>query len=106
MFSRKLLIHSPNFQQDSKYDVGGGRKFDSLSELVEYYRQNPMVEQSGSVVPLKTPFNATRINARGIDTRVRELSVLLIFFSLVIDLLIEKINLLIIHMIKVFDHMC
>ncbi|XP_068202225.1 tyrosine-protein phosphatase non-receptor type 11-like isoform X2 [Palaemon carinicauda] len=59
---------------DSKYDVGGGRKFDSLSELVEHYRRNPMVEQSGTVVPLKTPFNATRINARGIDSRVRELS--------------------------------
>ncbi|CAL4066178.1 unnamed protein product, partial [Meganyctiphanes norvegica] len=59
---------------DGKYDVGGGRKFDTLSELVEYYRDNPMVEQSGTVVPLKAPFNATRINARGIDSRVRELS--------------------------------
>lgn len=60
--------------QDNKYDVGGGRKFDTLSELVEHYRRNPMVEQSGTVVPLKMPFNATRINARGIDSRVRELS--------------------------------
>ncbi|KAK7050805.1 protein tyrosine phosphatase, non-receptor type 11, partial [Halocaridina rubra] len=60
--------------QDSKYDVGGGRKFDSLSDLVEHYRRNPMVEQSGTVVPLKMPFNATRINARGIDSRVKELS--------------------------------
>lgn len=60
---------------DNKYDVGGGRKFDTLSELVEHYRRNPMVEQSGTVVPLKMPFNATRINARGIDSRVRELSV-------------------------------
>ncbi|XP_071517596.1 tyrosine-protein phosphatase non-receptor type 11-like isoform X8 [Panulirus ornatus] len=59
---------------DNKYDVGGGRKFDTLSELVEHYRRNPMVEQSGTVVPLKMPFNATRINARGIDSRVRELS--------------------------------
>ncbi|KAB7496168.1 Tyrosine-protein phosphatase non-receptor type 11 [Armadillidium nasatum] len=60
--------------ENNKYDVGGGRKFDSLSELVEYYRQNPMVEQSGTVVPLKMPFNATRINARGIDSRVKELT--------------------------------
>lgn len=59
---------------ENKYDVGGGRKFDTLSELVEHYRRNPMVEQSGTVVPLKMPFNATRINARGIDSRVRELS--------------------------------
>ena len=61
--------------QETKYDVGGGRQFDTLSELVEYYKQNPMVEQSGNVVPLKMPFNATRINARGIDSRVKELSV-------------------------------
>ncbi|MCL4127450.1 UNVERIFIED_CONTAM: hypothetical protein GTU68_054742, partial [Idotea baltica] len=60
--------------QNKAYDVGGGRKFDTLSELVEYYRQNPMVEQSGTVVPLKMPFNATRINARGIDSRVKELT--------------------------------
>nr|XP_045597693.1 tyrosine-protein phosphatase non-receptor type 11-like isoform X3 [Procambarus clarkii] len=59
---------------ENKYDVGGGRRFDTLSELVEHYRRNPMVEQSGTVVPLKMPFNATRINARGIDSRVRELS--------------------------------
>ncbi|XP_076047900.1 tyrosine-protein phosphatase non-receptor type 11-like isoform X2 [Oratosquilla oratoria] len=59
---------------ENKYDVGGGRKFDTLSELVEHYRRNPMVEQSGTVVPLKQPFNATRINARGIESRVKELS--------------------------------
>uniref|UniRef100_A0A6A7G379 protein-tyrosine-phosphatase n=1 Tax=Hirondellea gigas TaxID=1518452 RepID=A0A6A7G379_9CRUS len=60
---------------DGKYDVGGGRRFDALRELVEYYRLNPMVEQSGTVVPLKQPFNATRITARGIGKRVKELSV-------------------------------
>ena len=61
--------------QDGKYDVGGGRKFETLRLLVEYYRHNPMVEQSGTVVPLKQPFNATRITARGIGKRVKELSV-------------------------------
>lgn len=40
-----------------------------------------MVEQSGTVVPLKMPFNATRINARGIDSRVRELSVSFLGFT-------------------------
>lgn len=55
------------------YDVGGGMKFDSLSELIEYYKKNPMVETSGTVVHLKQPFNATRINASGIDGRVKEL---------------------------------
>ena len=61
--------------QDNKYDVGGGEKFDSLTELIEYYRQNPMVETSGTVVHLKQPFNATRINAFGIDFRVKQLQV-------------------------------
>ncbi|XP_014483754.1 PREDICTED: tyrosine-protein phosphatase corkscrew-like isoform X2 [Dinoponera quadriceps] len=59
--------------QDNKYDVGGGHKFDSLSELIEYYKRNPMVETSGSVVHLRQPFNATRINASDIESRVRQL---------------------------------
>ncbi|XP_063234398.1 tyrosine-protein phosphatase non-receptor type 11-like isoform X7 [Bacillus rossius redtenbacheri] len=59
--------------QDNSYDVGGGEKFDSLSELIEHYKKNPMVETSGTVVHLKQPFNATRINASGIDSRVKEL---------------------------------
>lgn len=59
--------------KDNKYDVGGGEKFDSLTDLIEYYRQNPMVETSGTVVHLKQPFNATRINAFGIDFRVKQL---------------------------------
>ncbi|PNF27585.1 Tyrosine-protein phosphatase non-receptor type 11 [Cryptotermes secundus] len=59
--------------QDNCYDVGGGERFDSLSELIEHYKKNPMVETSGTVVHLKQPFNATRINASGIDSRVKEL---------------------------------
>lgn len=43
----KLLL------QDNKYDVGGGHKFDSLSDLIEHYKRNPMVETSGSVVHLR-----------------------------------------------------
>lgn len=62
--------------QERFYDVGGGMKFDSLSELIEYYKKNPMVETSGTVVHLKQPFNATRINASGIDSRVKELQVI------------------------------
>lgn len=61
--------------QDNFYDVGGGEKFDSLSELIEHYKKNPMVETTGTVVHLKQPFNATRINASGIDSRVKELQV-------------------------------
>lgn len=57
-------------------------KFDSLSELIEYYKKNPMVETSGTVVHLKQPFNATRINASGIDSRVKELQVCALCFGL------------------------
>lgn len=59
---------------NNKYDVGGGEKFDSLTELVEHYKRNPMVETSGTVVNMKYPFNATRITALDINARVKELS--------------------------------
>ncbi|XP_053307948.1 tyrosine-protein phosphatase non-receptor type 11-like [Spea bombifrons] len=62
------------FQPDGKYDVGGGERFDTLTDLLEHYKKNPMVEKSGAVVHLKQPFNATRISAANIETRVRELN--------------------------------
>lgn len=34
-----------------------------------------MVETSGTVVHLKQPYNATRIHASGIESRVKELQV-------------------------------
>ncbi|XP_069774452.1 tyrosine-protein phosphatase non-receptor type 11b isoform X2 [Narcine bancroftii] len=60
--------------QAGKYDVGGGERFDTLTDLVEHYKKNPMVEVSGIVVHLKQPFNATRINAANIENRVKELN--------------------------------
>ncbi|XP_064643361.1 tyrosine-protein phosphatase non-receptor type 11-like [Lineus longissimus] len=59
--------------EDNSYDIGGGEQFETLSDLVEHYKKNPMVERSGIVLHLKTPFNATRISASGIDSRVKEL---------------------------------
>ncbi|XP_052714070.1 tyrosine-protein phosphatase non-receptor type 11-like isoform X3 [Crassostrea angulata] len=59
--------------KDETYDVGGGEKFKSLTDLVEHYKKNPMVEKLGTVVHLKTPFNATRIPASGLENRVRQL---------------------------------
>lgn len=35
---------------EGKYDFGGGAEFDTISELVEYYRINPMVEKNGGTV--------------------------------------------------------
>ncbi|KAK2193790.1 hypothetical protein NP493_5g05024 [Ridgeia piscesae] len=59
--------------KEDKYEIGGGEHFDTLTDLVEYYKENPMVETTGSVVTLKAPFNATRITASGISDRVKEL---------------------------------
>uniref|UniRef100_A0A671XT47 protein-tyrosine-phosphatase n=1 Tax=Sparus aurata TaxID=8175 RepID=A0A671XT47_SPAAU len=70
--THKLKIGQEDF--DGKYDVGGGERFDTLADLVDHYKKNPMVEKSGIVVHLKQPFNATRINAANIENRVRELN--------------------------------
>ena len=56
-----------------KYDCGGGDQFDSLTELIEHYKKNPMVETTGTVIHLKLPYNATKVNAGKIDLRVAEL---------------------------------
>uniref|UniRef100_A0A8C7BCA7 protein-tyrosine-phosphatase n=1 Tax=Neovison vison TaxID=452646 RepID=A0A8C7BCA7_NEOVI len=66
-----LLGREPD---ELKYDVGGGERFDSLTDLVEHYKKNPMVETLGTVLQLKQPLNTTRINAAEIESRVRELS--------------------------------
>lgn len=60
--------------RNGKYDVGGGQRFDSLTELVNHYKKNPMVETSGTVVNMKYPFNSTKVEAYLIDGRVEELS--------------------------------
>lgn len=39
--------------QGGRYDVGGGEQFAELTELVEHYKKNPMVEKSGTVVHLR-----------------------------------------------------
>ncbi|XP_032006143.1 LOW QUALITY PROTEIN: tyrosine-protein phosphatase non-receptor type 11-like [Hylobates moloch] len=60
--------------QELKYDVGGGERFDALTDLVEYYKKNPMVETLGTVLQLKQPLNTTCTNAAEIESRVQELS--------------------------------
>ncbi|XP_052225139.1 tyrosine-protein phosphatase non-receptor type 11-like [Dreissena polymorpha] len=60
--------------QNAKFDVGGGEQFNSLADLVEHYKKNPMVETTGTVVHLRHPYNATRIAARNIDNRVTQLT--------------------------------
>jgi len=67
--------------RDGKYDIGEkGDRFDNLTDLIEHYKKNPMVETSGNgmnqtihLINLKRPFNNTRINASDIGQRVQEL---------------------------------
>ena len=43
---------------NKQFDVGGGQLFDTITDLVEYYIQNPMVETNGgTVVQLKQVSN-------------------------------------------------
>lgn len=66
-----VIIHN----RDNKYDVGGGQQFDTLKELVEYYKRKPIViEHSGQVLNMRFPFNSTRTTALDLDIRIRELS--------------------------------
>ena len=59
--------------RDNHFDVGGGPTFSSLTELVEHYKKNPMVETSGTVINLKVPFHATSFLPANIQARVVEL---------------------------------
>ena len=75
-----LLFHLKNYLlyafekyvllQNNKYDVGGGERFDSLTELVEHYKKNPMVETTGTVVHLKQPCMSTTFHSGAIHIRV------------------------------------
>ncbi len=59
--------------KDGMFDVGGGPSFNSLQELMDYYKKNPMVETSGVVIHLKFPFHATSFLPSSIKQRVSEL---------------------------------
>uniref|UniRef100_A0A2K6SEK3 protein-tyrosine-phosphatase n=1 Tax=Saimiri boliviensis boliviensis TaxID=39432 RepID=A0A2K6SEK3_SAIBB len=60
--------------KELKYDIDGGEWFDSLTDLIEHYKKNTMVETLCTVLQLKQPLIVTHINAVEIEIRVRELS--------------------------------
>lgn len=68
------ISHVKIYCQQSKYDFGGGEKFDSLTDLIDYCKRNPIVETSGTVVNLRSPFNTTKFTASTIENRVKILS--------------------------------
>ena len=45
-------------KKDGVFDVGGGPTFGCLAPLIEFYKKNPMVETSGSVIHLKHPLHS------------------------------------------------
>ena len=59
--------------KDGAFDVGGGPIFGGLTQLIEHYKKNPMVETSGSVIHLKHPFHATSFLPVNIFQRISEL---------------------------------
>lgn len=59
--------------RDGRFDVGGGPEFGSLTDLIEHYKKNPMVETSGTVINLKHAYNATGFLPPSISQRVVEL---------------------------------
>ena len=72
--SQAVLAHVKIRINNNKFDVYGGKEFNSLTELVEHYKRNPMVLNNGIVVNMKHPLNATCITALDIDARINELS--------------------------------
>ena len=60
-------------QTNERFDLGGGRSFGSLIELLEYYKTNPIIDSSQKVVHLKQPLLITTFHAELISTRVADL---------------------------------
>lgn len=69
----KRVSHIKIMCQNDRYTVGGSEKFDTLTDLVECYKQKGIEEVSGTMVYLRQPYYSTRVNAADIDRRVRQL---------------------------------
>ncbi|XP_072334796.1 tyrosine-protein phosphatase non-receptor type 6-like isoform X1 [Scyliorhinus torazame] len=70
----KKVTHIKIMCQDGRYTVGGPQKFDTLTDLVEYYKRSVIEQIDGTKIHLKQPYYATRINAADIENRVQELN--------------------------------
>uniref|UniRef100_A0A8D3C7T7 protein-tyrosine-phosphatase n=1 Tax=Scophthalmus maximus TaxID=52904 RepID=A0A8D3C7T7_SCOMX len=71
----KRVSHIKIMCQNDRYTVGGSEMFDTLADLVDYYKRKGIEELSGNWVHLKQPYYSTRVNAADIDSRVKELNV-------------------------------
>uniref|UniRef100_A0A8C6US08 protein-tyrosine-phosphatase n=1 Tax=Neogobius melanostomus TaxID=47308 RepID=A0A8C6US08_9GOBI len=69
----KRVSHIKIYCQNDRYSVGGTETFDSLTDLVDFYKHKGIEEVSGTRVYLKQPYFSTRVNAADIDSRVKQL---------------------------------
>ncbi|XP_031708594.1 tyrosine-protein phosphatase non-receptor type 6 isoform X2 [Anarrhichthys ocellatus] len=69
----KRVSHIKIMCQNDRYTVGGSEMFDTLTDLVDYYKRKGIEEVSGNWVHLKQPYYSTRVNAADIDSRVKQL---------------------------------
>ena len=52
------------------FDFGGGTQFETLTELIDHYRENPMVEKNGgTVLHLKYVCELNYINSSQINVK-------------------------------------
>ncbi|XP_072250141.1 tyrosine-protein phosphatase non-receptor type 6 isoform X1 [Leuresthes tenuis] len=69
----KRISHIKIMCQNDRYTVGGTDMFDTLTDLVEFYKRKGIEEISGHWVHLKQPYYSTRVIAADIDCRVKQL---------------------------------
>ncbi|KAF7670139.1 hypothetical protein LDENG_00050060 [Lucifuga dentata] len=67
----KRVSHIKIMCQNDRYTVGSSDMFDTLTDLVEFYKRKGIEEISGTWVHLKQPYYSTRVNAADIDSRVK-----------------------------------
>lgn len=68
------IAHVKINHKSGKFDIAGASDgFNNLTELVEYYKMNPLVEVSGRVIILVQPFHATCFQPENITERVMQL---------------------------------
>ncbi|XP_043972813.1 tyrosine-protein phosphatase non-receptor type 6 isoform X2 [Gambusia affinis] len=69
----KRVSHIKIMCQNDRYTVGGSELFDTLTDLVDFYKRKGIEEISGNWVHLRQPYFSTRVIASDIDSRVKQL---------------------------------
>lgn len=67
------VFHILIVYNQKRYGVVGGPQFTSISEFIEYHKQNPHIEASGKVIELKYPISCSSILPQLIKEHGKEL---------------------------------